>query len=77
MRAFREHNFELIARCKPFLDGSAAFLEVADGEVDQLGGRFLRRERSPCLDRFSNHALQAFDGVRSRRGLKRRIVETE
>ena len=63
MGAFREHDIELIARCKPFPDVSAAFHEVAYGEVDQLGGRFVGRERSPCLDRFSDHAVQAFDGI--------------
>jgi hypothetical protein len=44
MEAFREHDIELIAGCKPFPDVSTAFLEVADGEIDQFGGGFLGRE---------------------------------
>ena len=37
-------DIELIAGCKPVPDISAAFLEVADGETGQPGGRFPGRE---------------------------------
>lgn len=41
MEAFCEHDIELIAGRKPFPDISAAFFEVADGQVDQLCGGLL------------------------------------
>ena len=43
----------LIAGGKPFPDISAAFLEVADGEVDQLGCGVLGGERAARPDRLA------------------------
>ena len=38
VEAFRKLDIELIACCIPFSDVPTAFLEVADGEIDQFGG---------------------------------------
>lgn len=63
MEMFCERDFELIAGRKPFPDISAAFLEVADGAADQLGGRFLGPASASGLDGLSDHTVQAFDGI--------------
>lgn len=59
--ALREHNIELVSGCKPFPDITTAFLEVADGEIDQLGRCLLGRERTTRLDGFADHPGQARD----------------
>ena len=43
----------MIAGGKPFADIPASFLNVADGEVDQICGGLLGREGAPHLERFA------------------------
>tara|TARA_R110000851_G_scaffold254801_2_gene407389 strand:- start:391 stop:558 length:168 start_codon:yes stop_codon:yes gene_type:complete len=51
----------MIAGRKPFSNIPAAFLKVADRQVDQLGGCVFGRERSSRLDRFADYPVQAFN----------------
>lgn len=53
-----EHYGQLVSCCKPFSDGSACLIEVADGEADQLGGGILGREGALCFQGLSQHAAQ-------------------
>lgn len=55
VEAHVEYDSELIAGCKPFPDIPAAFREVADRQIDQLGRGFLGRERAAGFDRFADH----------------------
>ena len=75
--ALAEHYGELILGRKPFSDVAAIFLEAADRQVDQLGRRLVRRKRAPRLDRFPDHAVQAFDGVGRVDDLADRRIEGE
>ena len=63
VEALTEHDSELVAGGKPLPDIPAAFLEVADGEINQLGGGIFGRERPARLDRFADDPVQAFDCV--------------
>lgn len=47
-------------------DISAILLEFADGQINQLGCSIIGRERTACLDRFTDRPVQALDGVRGR-----------
>ena len=53
----------MIAGRKPFSNISAAFLKLADRQVDQLRGCVFGRERSPRLNRFADYTVQAFNCV--------------
>lgn len=53
----------MVAGSKPFSDVPAVFLEVADGQADQLRRRFLGRERSADLDRLADHAVETPYGI--------------
>jgi hypothetical protein len=45
VEALAEHYGELISGRKPFPNISTVLLEVADREIDQLGGGLVGRER--------------------------------
>lgn len=64
VESLAEDDSELIARGKLFPDIPAAFLEVSDRQIDQLGCRFLCRGRAERLDRFADDPVQTFNRVR-------------
>lgn len=75
IEAFIEHHSELVPGGKPFPDISAAFLEVADRQINQLCCGLLSRERASGLDRFANDPVQTFNRVRRVDDLADRGVE--
>ena len=44
IEALTKHDSELVTGGKPLPDIPATFLEVADGQIDQLGGGVFGRE---------------------------------
>ena len=54
----------MIARGNPFPNGTAYSLKVADREIDQLCRGIVGWEAAARFGGFSDHAVQAFDGIR-------------
>jgi len=61
----------LVSCGNPFSDVPASLLKALDGQVDQFGCGIICWEAAARFRGFSDHPVQAFDGVNKNNNLER------